>query len=80
MELLQQNGLNDIMRGVSCPRDFMCHKSEFKTPSDIGHIGLTSLVLCTEKHAQQCEFSLEFGNHHLCKCAVRIYIANQLRK
>lgn len=80
MEQHHEKELKDIMSRVSCSRDFTCYKSEFKNLSEVGYIGLTSLILCLEKHAEQCQFSLTFGHHHLCKCAVRIYIADQLRQ
>jgi hypothetical protein len=35
---------------------------------------------CLEENPEKCEFSLPFGEGYLCKGALRIYIAKNLKK
>jgi len=42
--------------------------------------GMEEYIDCLEENPEKCEFSLPFGEGYLCKCALRIYIAKNLKK
>lgn len=72
--------IEKIIDGITCPKDFICYKSEFKNLGKARDIGIKSYVECLEKNPEDCVFSLSFGHSYLCKCPLRVYIAKNLEK
>ena len=82
MELTQEQRkeIEEIASGVNCLKDFECYKSEPEKLCKVRDFGLEEYLDCLEETAQECEFSLSFGNGYFCTCPVRIYIAKNLKK
>jgi hypothetical protein len=75
-----KNKIKEIIGGMKCPKDFQCSRSGFKFLCNARDIGLDSYLVCLEKHPLDCLFSMSFGSAHLCKCPLRVYIAQNLEK
>ena len=72
--------LKKIMGGLSCPKDFNCHKQGFKVLCKAKDVGLESYLECLEERPQDCPLSVEFGGLFYCRCPLRIYIAKELKR
>ncbi len=82
MELAQEQlqEIEKIAGGLlSCSKDFICYKSGLEKLCKARDFGMDEYIDCLEENPKECEFSLPFGEGHLCKCAVRIYIAKNLK-
>jgi hypothetical protein len=80
MEEEHKKKIEEIMAGMECNKDFECYKSDFKDIGKAKDRGLPSYVECLEEtgKARACQFSMPFGYGVLCKCSLRIYIAQHL--
>ena len=81
MHEAQKRKIQEIMDGMHCPRDFDCTKSNFETvckAKDLG-LGLTDYVKCFGEAHHNCTFALPFGEGHLCRCPLRVYVARALK-
>jgi len=67
--------VEEIIKQMTCPRDFECCKSGFENLSDVGIVGDAKMVECIEERAHSCDFGVPFGLGVLCKCPLRNYIA-----
>lgn len=72
--------LEKIIDDLQCPKDFECYKSGFEILCKAKNIGLESYLECLEGDARDCKFSFPFADTYFCKCPLRIYIANKLKK
>ena len=71
--------IEQIMRGVKCPRGFACHKSGFKDVCEAKVHDETGLIECVGADAKSCDFCARFGQSTtFCCCPVREYIARNL--
>lgn len=75
-----RNKCNEIMRQMQCSKSFTCIESDFDNLCKARDFGPEDYVECLEDYPALCEFSLPFGNAHLCRCALRVYIAKKLTK
>ena len=76
----QRTEIEKIISRTKCPKDFECYKSEFEKLCKARNYGLKDHIECLEENSEECNFSLAFGKGYLCKCALRIYAAKNLRK
>jgi hypothetical protein len=78
MEITQEykTHIKQIISGMECPKDFVCHKSGFEKLGKSRLIADGQRVECLEENARLCKFALLFGTLTLCKCPLRNYIAN----
>ncbi len=72
--------MHEIMRGFSCPKNFICYTSGFKTLCKARDVGLQSYVACMMKDPMGCKFSLLFDSVYFCTCSLRIFIAKNFKK
>lgn len=72
----QKQQIEEIASEIDCPRDFKCFKTEPEEFHKALSIGIEGYLSCMEP--QDCEFALPFGESHLCKCPVRVYIAQNI--
>jgi len=75
----QIKNIEDIIGKMTCPKDFKCYNSGFKTLCKAKNIGLESYLDCLEKNPYAWGFSISFGNGHLCRCPLRHYILKELK-
>ena len=76
----QRQEIETIASGLNCSKDFRCYKSGFEKLCKARDFGMEEYIDCLEENPEKCEFSLPFGEGYLCKCALRIYIAKNLKK
>lgn len=74
-----RNNIESIIKGVECPKDFICYYSGFNNLCNAKDIGIESFVECLEKK-KECKFSFRFALIYLCKCPLRVYIAKKLKR
>ena len=76
MELTKekQRQIETIKSDMTCPFDFKCQKSGFKSFTKVKQVG--NLLECLEDNKQECEFSFSFRIGYLCRCPLNRYIHN----
>ena len=74
----QKQKMEEIASEIDCPKDFICFKSEPEELHRARSIGIEGYLNCLEDNSQECEFALPFGEGYLCKCPVRVYIAQNI--
>ena len=72
--------IEKIVSEMQCPKDFECYKSGLSKLCKVRDIGMDSFVECLGGKAENCKFSVSFGEGYLCKCPLRVYIAKKLKK
>ncbi len=80
MEEDHKKQIEEIIGGMKCPRDFECYKSGFEDLCKAKDIGIESFLECLEKNPQECKFSVDYGYGYLCRCPLRYYICDKLKK
>jgi len=80
MEKDYKREIEEIIGGMKCPKDFKCYKLGLESLCKAKDIGVKSYLKCLEKNPQDCKFSFSFWNSSLCKCPLRVYIAEKLGK
>ena len=70
--------IQEIMRDLECPKDFICYKSKFETLCKVKNIGLKDYLKCLEEDASLCQFSACFGHINFCHCPLRVFIFRKL--
>jgi len=78
MEERHEKKIEEIMTEMDCPKDFECHKSDFKVIGKARRDGLQGYVWCLEDKSRMCKFKLTFGDSILCRCSLRIYLTKSL--
>ncbi len=67
--------IEEIIRGMDCPRDFECYKSDFESMGEVGIVGDAVMLECIERRGRTCEFGSPRGLGVICECPLRNYIA-----
>jgi hypothetical protein len=82
VEIAQEHAsrLEELMRGLECPKEFICYKSGFTHLGKVRKTGASGFLECLEPDSRNCQFSLPFGDPPACLCPVRIYLAAELGK
>ncbi len=70
--------IEEIVNGMSCPRDFICARSGFEVLCSADEIGMDSFLVCLDEEIEGCKFRLRFGTSHYCSCPLRVYLAKHL--
>jgi hypothetical protein len=78
MEERTRKTIEEIIAGMSCPKDFRCYRSNLSRLCKAKDIGLESFIECLEDKPGYCKFSIRYGYGYFCKCPVRLYIAKKL--
>ena len=73
--------IEEIMDAMQCPKGFQCRKDGFTTVCKVKDqgMGLNGCVLCFDEAPGECAFALSFGDGHLCRCPLRVFVAHTLR-
>lgn len=82
VEITQEHAsrLEELMLGLECPKEFICHKSGFTHLCKVRRSGRAGFLECLEPDARSCQFSLPFGDPPVCLCPVRCYVAAEFGK
>jgi hypothetical protein len=81
MEQELKQELEDLIKGMECPRDrdFACYKKHWELFHEPGVAKAGPLRLkCFQQDRFGCKFSFSFGYTHYCICPSAVYIANRL--
>ncbi|MDD4954024.1 MAG: hypothetical protein PHG40_03845 [Candidatus Omnitrophica bacterium] len=79
MDEFNKREIEYIISSFKCPKNFRCYKSGFKDICKVEDTGQELFVKCLEEDPRQCPFALRLGSY-FCKCPLRIYIINKLKK
>ena len=66
-----------LLGGESCAYDLACCLGDRERLCRARSIGSDKFMVCLEK-SEDCNFSMHFGGGFMCKCPVRINLANTL--
>lgn len=87
MEILQEHHqeIEEIIaemqsKGIVCTKDYECYKSSFDKLCKTREIGHSNLIECFDEEAKSCGISFAFGENYICKCPLRRYIVQNLKK
>ena len=72
--------IEKIIGEINCTKGFKCYESGFKILCKAKDIGIDSFLECLERDPNACQFSFPFGITHLCRCPIRVYVANKMNK
>ena len=74
MELTEerQQQIDQIKQNMTCPFDFKCEKSTFKSYPKLRPMG--ELLECQEEDAEKCRHALAFGQVFICRCPLMEFI------
>ena len=74
-----KKSIENIIGELGCSKDLRCCKSGLDVLCKARDVGTKSILECLEDDPEECHFSFAlFGYGHLCKCPLRVYIAEQL--
>jgi len=76
----EREKIEEIMNGLTCPKNFACAQSGFERLCKARDFGLESFLDCLEEKPETCNFALAFGYGYLCQCPLRVYLAKKLKK
>ena len=79
MHELHQKRIDEIKAAMDCPKDFHC-VGEGSALCEARDLGLENCVECLFQQPQGCAFSISFGHGYLCRCPLRVYLAQNLRR
>jgi hypothetical protein len=81
MEQDHKINIEEIMGQLKCPKDFQCCMSGLEVLCKAKSVGVgeDSLLICFQKNSKKCKF-VAVNHGYLCKCPLRIHIANKLKK
>ena len=71
--------IEEIMGEMSCPKNFTCAESGFEILCKARDTNMTTQVECLDANARICTFALSFGDGHICKCPLRVYLSKKLK-
>mgnify|MGYP001598516536 FL=1 len=82
MKLTQEytEQIEEIMSSMDCPKGFQCYESYFDNICQAAHRGLEMYADCCDIGNTTCEFRIPFGYGAFCRCPLRVFIANHLKK
>ncbi len=72
--------IEKIIGQIECKKGFKCYESGFKILCKAEDIGINSFLECLEREPNACQFSFPFGLTYLCKCPLRVYVADKMNK
>jgi len=71
-----EENIRRIIGTLRCPRDRPCHTCNFETLGRVRPIGSTGVLDCLEERGRHCTYGLPFGDGILCRCPLRMYLAD----
>lgn len=80
MEHPHEASIAAIKAGMQCPKGFRCVDKDCGQLCQARECGLENYLDCCEESPEQCSFALQFGDGHICRCPLRVYLAKELKK
>lgn len=82
MEMAQdrRNRMEGIIRGMDCPKDFECYRSELESLSKVNMNSYGDLIECLEESRRLCKLGISFRYSFFCICPLRGYIAKTFHR
>lgn len=75
MELEHRRALEELAKGMKCPKGFECIKADFEQSGKVRLLAKGRVVECLEQNGRACKFGLIYGDGVFCECPLRQYIA-----
>ena len=79
MKVEDRKKIEEIMGEMSCPESFICAESGFEKLCKAKDTNMKTQVECLDDNPRRCTFALSFGDGHLCKCPLRVYLSKELK-
>ena len=80
VDRINKKKIEEIVGGITCPKDFVCYKSGFENLCKAENIWMEFLFKCLEDDPRECVFSEGYDHVYYCKCPLRVYIAQTLKQ
>ena len=72
--------IQEIINGMSCPKDFQCAESGFEVLCKVEDVGLKTHLVCLDDDPEACRFAMRMDSTYFCECPLRVYIAKSLHR
>ena len=76
----QTREIERIMDSMKCLKGFICYKSGFKNLCKVKNVGEGRIIECAPENQDPCTYRFTFTGKTFCKCPLRHYIANHLKR
>jgi hypothetical protein len=76
--IIQQ--IEEAMPGLRRLEDCKCYKPGFGFTCKAKDVGLDEYVVCLERDACRCPYSLSYGHSYYCTCPARVHLVKKLKK
>ena len=82
MATLQEHNreIERIMASMKCPKGFVCYRSGFRDLCKVTTAGEGKIIECSPENRGPCVYRFSFAGRVFCKCALRYYIARNLKR
>jgi hypothetical protein len=72
--------IEKIMASMKCPKGFVCYRSGFRDLCKVNSVGEGKIIECSPENRGPCVYRFSFAGRVFCKCALRYYIARNLKR
>lgn len=72
--------IQEIINGMTCPKDFQCAESGFEMLCEAKDVGLKTHLMCLDTDPAACGFAMRIDDTYFCECPLRVYVAKKLSK
>jgi hypothetical protein len=79
MEEEQKSQLEQILGGMRCPKDSPCYRQGLECVGRGKDTHADGYVECLAENRHDCPFLLSVSAARLCRCPLRIYVAENLK-
>ena len=69
-----------IMASMKCPKGFVCYRSGFRDLCKVTTVGEGKIIECSPENRGPCVYRFSFAGRVFCKCALRYYVARNLKR
>jgi len=80
MEREYREGIEKIMMGMTCQKDFECYKSGLRYFCKTQNAEIDNGLICLEDQSHECGFSAIVGKETHCSCPLLHPISKRLEK
>lgn len=79
MEEEHKKLIEETLGGMRCPKDSPCYAAGFEQIRRSKDTKIEGYVDCLVENPRGCSFSAYAGQDRLCRCPLRIYLAENLK-
>ena len=79
MEEDQKKHIEEVLGGMRCPKDSPCYSAGFELVCRSKDAKIEGYFDCLAENPRECSFSTSVSQDRLCRCPLRIYLAENLK-